>query len=377
MKFFLVTLLISISIFGNINNLYCQNDINISGYTQLRYNTLQTNRDLNCLQCDRSWGGDDEFFFRRIRIKFQGWVHPRVFFYIQPDFAASISGSLHYTQLRDAYADIYLNSEKNIRFRIGQSKVTYSFENLQSSQFRIALDRNDALNSAKANERDLGVFLQYSPTYIRERFQYLVRNLKGSGDYGMISIGIYNGQTANRPNNGHHHIVGRFTYPAKINEQYLEFGIQAYRGNYTINTNQTIDKTFLEKRIGYHFIVYPQPFGFQMEFNNGIGPEFNNGNIENNNLTGGYLQTMYIVNINKFKFIPFFKWHYYKGGKKHEIDATSYKVNEQEIGIEWHFNRNIELVTQYTFSDRRFENFILPNNRQAGRLLRLQLQVNF
>jgi hypothetical protein len=43
---------------------------------------------------------------------------------------------------------IYHLMLKEYRVRIGQSKVPYGFENLQSSQNRLSLDRNDALNSA-------------------------------------------------------------------------------------------------------------------------------------------------------------------------------------------------------------------------------------
>jgi hypothetical protein len=36
--------------------------INIRGYAQIRYNgLLQTNEDLGCEQCDKSWGGDNGF----------------------------------------------------------------------------------------------------------------------------------------------------------------------------------------------------------------------------------------------------------------------------------------------------------------------------
>jgi phosphate-selective porin len=78
---------------------------------------------------------------------------------------------------------------KEFRLRVGQSKVPFGFENLQSSQNRLTLDRNDALNSAVANERDLGAFF-YWPSKIRERFAMLVKDgYKGSGDYG-VHLGI-------------------------------------------------------------------------------------------------------------------------------------------------------------------------------------------
>jgi len=55
----------------------------------------------------------------------------------------------------------------------------------------------------------------------------------------------------------------------------------------------------------------------------------------------------------------------------------AYDVKEFEVGVEWQPNKNIELVTMYTFSDRRFESFKNQNNHQKGSLLRLQLQLNF
>ena len=82
--------------------------INIRGYAQVRYNgLLQTNEDLSCEQCDKSWGGDNGFFFRRVRLIIYGQVNPRVYFYIQPDFAsAPVSTNLNFAQLRDAYLRI-------------------------------------------------------------------------------------------------------------------------------------------------------------------------------------------------------------------------------------------------------------------------------
>ena len=134
--------------------------IQIRGYAQVRYNgLLQTNEDLECEQCDRSWGGDNDFFIRRMRLIFYGQLSSRVYFYVQPDFASSSSATaLHFGQLRDAYFDVGIDEKSQFRFRIGQSKVPYGFENMQSSQNRLPLDRADALNSAVSNERDLGLF---------------------------------------------------------------------------------------------------------------------------------------------------------------------------------------------------------------------------
>jgi hypothetical protein len=84
----------------------------------------------------------------------------------------------------------HLIQKKEFRLRVGQSKVPFGFENLQSSQNRLTLDRNDALNSAVANERDLGAFFYWAPSKIRERFAMLVKDgYKGSGDYGVFAFG--------------------------------------------------------------------------------------------------------------------------------------------------------------------------------------------
>lgn len=111
------------------------------------------------------------------------------------------------------------DSNREFRFRVGQSKIPYGFENLQSSSNRLTLDRNDPLNSGLANERDLGVLFYYAPKHVRKTFKYLVQSgLKGSGDYGMFGIGAYNGQTANSPEaNDEPHAVARLTYPWKFN----------------------------------------------------------------------------------------------------------------------------------------------------------------
>ena len=148
----------------------------IRGYMQARYNRLlETNPDLGCEQCDRSWGGESGFFFRRIRIIFFGQIHKNVYFYIQPDFASSASSTgLNFTQIRDAYFDIGFDPKNEFRVRIGQSKVPFGFENMQSSQNRLPLDRNDGLNSAVSNERDMGAFFYWAPEKIRKLFANMV-----------------------------------------------------------------------------------------------------------------------------------------------------------------------------------------------------------
>ena len=377
------------------------NKLSIRGYVQLRYNGLfSTNDKVSCDQCDKSWGttstapdakSNNGFFIRRTRIVFSGQVHPNVYVYIQPDFASSpSSGVNHFAQLRDAYADISFDKKREFRVRLGQSKVPYGFENLQSSQNRLTLDRNDALNSAVANERDLGAFFYWAPAEIRERFAMLVKDgYKGSGDYGVFAFGVYNGQTANKSEaNRNLHIVSRVTYPFLVGNQIIEPGLQAYTGKWAFGSElstgvTTPDKQYtLDQRAGASFILYPKPFGIQAEYNIGKGPRYDKvtNTVEVTDLEGGYITLNYKwdLNLAKHQYLyPFAKFQYYDGGKKFEKDSRSYVVRDYEIGLEWQPFKAFELVAEWVIADRTFEDSALKNNRQQGNLLRLQAQFNF
>lgn len=363
---------------------------NIRGYMQVRYNRLfETNPDLKCDQCDKSWGNNGGIFLRRIRIIFYGKISERVYFYIQPDFAsAASSNALQFAQIRDAYMDLGLDPNNEFRLRLGQSKIPFGFENMQSSQNRLPLDRNDGLNSAFSNERDLGAFFYWAPQEKRKLLSSLVsQGLKGSGDYGVIGLGVFNGQTANKKEmNNELHTVARVSVPLEIKDQIIEPGIQAYTGNYVLfpenitNGVKTAEgNSYLDQRIATTFVLYPKPFGIQAEYNWGVGPEFNpvTNSVESQKLKGGYATLSYRTKINNQVFIPFTRIQYYDGGKKHELDARSYKVNELELGMEWEPNKTFELVVMWTNSSRRFEDAKNPINLQKGSLVRIQAQINF
>lgn len=361
--------------------------ISIRGYVQVRYNRLlESNPDLACEQCDRSWGKGGGFSIRRARIIFFGQIHEQVYFYIQPDFASNAGNTSNITQLRDAYFDVGFDRHNRFRARIGQSKVPFGFENMQSSQNRLPLDRNDALNSAVANERDLGIFLYWAPKATRELFSALVRSgLKGSGDYGVVGLGIYNGQTANRAaTDGMPHIVARISYPFQIGSQVIEPGIQGYTGHFKLLSNSDSvgllpDRDYLDQRAAASFILYPKPFGIQAEYNVGRGPEYDRGtdSVQVKLLHGGYVTLSCLFQVRKHVIMPFARVQYYRGGKKHELDARSYEVNEYEVGIEYQPFRAVELVAMYTYSQRRMGDGLIRDNPQEGGLLRLQVQVNF
>lgn len=371
--------------------------INLRGYIQMRYNQ-ELGGDADNLRApgDRFIGADQSMGIRRARLVLSGDINDHVSLYFQPDFASTPSGSStsNFAQLRDAYADIYFDDKREYRLRVGQSKMPYGWENLQSSQNRLSPDRADALNSGLRDERDMGAVFYYTPQTARTRFSDLTRlGLKGSGDYGVLGLGVYNGQGANRADrNDSLHVVAHATYPFKLaNGQYIEAGIDAYSGRYVASTasvtlgGQTFtpgvedaERGIKDQRVAAHFIYYPQPFGVQAEWTVGSGPQLDvaQRRIRNTSLKGGYIQTMYKFDGGFGSLMPYVKWQTYRGGSKFDTNAPRMRVDETEAGVEWQPMGALEVLFAYA-NMRRTDVSAAPYPLVKGDLLRLQLQVNF
>lgn len=348
----------------------------LKGYAQFRYNRLgESNRDLNCASCDRSIGDKQGFFMRRARLVFFGQVSDRVFIYIQPDYATDATNQ-NYFQIRDAYFEYGLTQNGDLRVRTGISKVPFGFSNLQSSSARAPMDRDDALNTGAPNERDTGVFLMYAPQEIRKRFKELGA-LKGTGDYGMLAIGGYNGQSLNkREQNNDLHRVVRLTYPFKLeNGQFIEASIQAYEGKFFV---ENVTESYYDARQAASFIIYPQPLGFQIEYNIGRGPRYSpeDNKVKNDDLKGGYAQVNYQINQGTHRFFPYVRYQEFEGGRKLENASTS-NITEWEVGTEWQPNPAFELTAAYAQSDRMIQSSLTNRVSEKGNLIRLQAQFNY
>ena len=360
--------------------------ISIGGYMQLRYNELlESNPNLSCEQCDSFWGGkQNDLSFRRLRFKISGQISPRVFFYFQPDFAKVVGDRKYVGVIKDAYFDIGMDSDNKYRIRFGQTKVPYGFGNLQSSGDRLPLDRDDATNSALKDERDLGIYFIWAGEK-QKALRKETKDLKSTVDYGTFAFGFFNGQTGNNYDaNKKFHWVARVSYPIKIKDQIIEPALQAYTGKYVLSKISTgtivnSNKEYLDQRIAASFILYPKPFGIQMEYNIGKGPEYDidTKSIKVKSLNGGYVTLSYFIEKWNHKFIPFTRFQYYKGGKKHELDARGYNMKEFEAGIEWHPFKYFELTAMYTHSNRKHYDFTDPNYHEKGGLIRLQAQLKF
>lgn len=352
--------------------------IKIRGYTQVRYNRfLESNEELVNTQGDRSIGKGGGFLIRRARLIVFGDVHDHVSVYLQPDFASAIDEQLNVAIVRDWYADIFVDKDKELRFRVGQSKVPYGFENMQSSQNRAPFDRSDALNSALKDERDLGIFAYYAPKAARHRFKDLVDSgLKGSGDYGVVALGVFNGQTANKPEkNSTPHVVARVSYPFTLGSQILELGAGGYTGKFVVKKDEGVggETEFRDTRVHASAVLYPKPFGFQAEYNIGVGPAYDKATnaVEEKFLHGGYAMAMARIG----PVLPYVRGVLYEGGRKFETNAPNYRIRELELGAEWQVWKALELTAAFTFAERTKPK--PPYDQASGHFLRLQVQFNY
>jgi hypothetical protein len=369
--------------------------LSIRGYTQMRYNNTDNHllTDIN----DSSIGNNKGFLIRRARVVISGDINEWVSLYIQTEFGQSAgtsttnSNNQNFAQIRDAYADMFLTKDKEYRIRGGISKVPFGFEVLQSSQQRVALDRSDGINTAVPNERDLGFFLYYTPVETRKLFRRLIdKGLKGSGDYGILGVGVYNGQTLNVAEaNDNKHVVLHSTYPFELPYgQIVQVGVDAYRGIFratpgavvplaggpAVNPSMENNGNITDERIGTHFVLYPQPFGLQAEWNWGRGPQLNAARtrIEESSLQGGYVQAMYKWD----NIMPYVRWQQYYGGRKNVTNSPFNVVRETEVGVEYQFNRALELTVAYSWM-KRTDTSTAPYPIEDGQVIRFQLQWNY
>lgn len=356
--------------------------VRLRGYTQVRYNRLgASNPQIRNDQGDRTLGESGGISIRRARLILTADPTWLLSLYLQPDFASIVGETFHVAQMRDWWGDIFMNHEKSFRLRVGQQKVPFGWELMQSSSNRLPLDRSDGMNSAFVNERDLGVFFMFETPEVRKRFRHLLDGgLKGSGDYGLTAVGMTNGQPVNtRERNDNKHFFARVTYPFELGSQIVEVGGGGYTGRFVTTRGEGINgaKEILDARMHASFVLYPQPIGLQAEYNIGYGPELNplTKTVEKRPLDGGYVMLNYrqkLPLLGGMQLMPYVRLHRYDGGKKFETNAPRYIVREMNLGIEWQIQKWVELTTELMLTDRK-----INTESQEARLIRLQLQLNY
>ena len=377
--------------------------IKIRGYVQTRFYGILGDGDTPGYHQPNDSGIANDtasIGIRRGRLVLSGDVTDHLYLYLQTDMQAGV-GTSTALQARDIYADVSLDPAREFRVRFGLSKVPYGFSNLQSSQNRYALERPDALNSAVEGERDLGAYFIWAPYEIRNRFKDLVKmGLRGSGDYGVFSLGVFNGQGINNADrNGDMHYITRLAYPFEFpNGQFFEVGASYYSGRYVPTSGGTFTTAgaavtpnviggggVRDSRVAVNAILYPQPFGLEAEWTWGEGPQLSNDRrtISAESLSGGFVQAVYRhVFPNQSELLPFVRWQHFDGARKFATNAPKTNVDEIAIGLEYIPYPELELSLMYAHGTRTNTNDA-PTATSAGfrdvdySYLGIQAQINF
>jgi hypothetical protein len=389
-------------------------ELSLGGYTQVRYGAVLDEGDGASPQLlgDRGIGEVDSLTLRRARLKIQGDVAPHLGVYIQPDLAVAPPGgseasSTYFAQVRDWYGDIYIDKEKVHRLRVGQSKIPFGFENMQSSSNRAPMDRTDPINVAVApNERDLAVLYYWTPEPKQHLFHELQNaRYKGSGDFGILGLGLFNGQGGSQLDlNSTPHVVARLTWPWEIWEgQICEASVQGLCGELVI-VGDTIRPLgagspiipsgtyqnggadgIWEKRIGGTFVWYPMDFGMQAEWSVGEAPGLSDDQtmIHGRPFYGGYVMAMYAFDTqHRGTLIPYTRWSQLHGSYSTQQNAPYGNNFELASGLEWILFKELELTVEATLVNRVNTTAINQPSEVSyrnfdGSVLRLQAQMNY
>lgn len=375
--------------------------LQIRGYTQLRVNEIVSGPKtapagisrLRSVQ-DSGINENGNFSIRRARLVVQGDISNRVSLYMQGDLSAAVnnqSGSeprQNFFQMRDAYADVFLDKKKMLKLRLGQSKVPFGWENLQSSSNRIPLDRTDAINAPVPGERDIGAVLYYTPPKVQKIWDEL--NHEGQklfGNYGAFAVGVYNGQGTNRTErSGGLMTVAMATMPFRLDGigldgQVAEFGFTAMRNQVRpeVRSGGVSTLAYDDNHVSIHGMIYPRPFGIQSEWTFGTGPQWDaaSASIKSKRATGGYVMAMYRMPETPVgQIIPFARWQKYRGGWKGATNAPRLETDEYEVGVEWLPMKELEVTLNYANVTRN-EADERRTGRAKGDLIRAQVQWNY
>jgi len=236
----------------------------------------------------------------------------------------------------------------------------------------------------------------------------------------MLGIGVINGQDINQQDkNKNKHLVFHSMYPHEFsNGQIVEVGMDAFTGQVVVSTSPVVPTNpalsggqpispqvtnggnYLDERVTWHVVVYPQPFGFQAEYLIGRTPQLNEARtaVELGSVHGGYVQLYYNYKCDTYcqSIFPYVRTQEYFGGLKLQDNAPRSSTRETEVGLQYQFIRALQLTVAYAWTQRTSgDSSTLPANSfcgtsfsqvectqtpyqlQTGNLVRFQLQWSF
>ncbi len=368
--------------------------IKMNGYAQLRYTTRSQNNLTNQQGESFSNNHPQDFFFRRIRLVFEGQVSERIAFFLQ--FALEGNGfDLENNEMVDMYGDYYITTDKVHRFRFGLHRVPNSFDTYRSSSQRQELDRAEAVQTGAPGERDLGLAYYWSPKIAQQRFTRLAAYHNGPGDYGVFGIMVYNGQGRSQTEqNRNKHIGAKLAYPWELPDgRLVETGVLGYTGEFVVGSVGALGSSsatrcsnplrgsgcpIQDKRITAYIWSPPQPWGVMAEYVIGRGPERDaQGIVREQALHGGYAQLNYTWRYSDVGMLtPYIRYGYYHGGMKN-FQAAAADNTMWNFGLVWEPDTHLRLVSEYSLHDRLDTTalrFNTPQEEIYGQMMRFQIQ---
>jgi hypothetical protein len=295
--------------------------VKVSGYTQVRWQHYPDGED-----------PDNEFLLRRARLKVTANPLDR----IEGQFElAADEGEVDVT---DAWLQYSLGEESEWRVRGGQQRIPFGFEVPQSTQLVIPLEISWVGRTMFPGSRDLGAVVYWTDSDDREVFEQAKKTDFGTGDYGNVAIGLFNGQGMSEGEaNDNKTVCVRVAKPFDLFDGYAEAGLSYWAGKYYSEAAaQDVDDTLF----GAHLYLAPNPVGLQAEYYN--------GETEGDDIDGFYVMGLWRPREDGVAFV---RYDEYNGPRKGKGLGNVFDRERWSLGYAHMVNSNTKATIQYDFQD--------------------------
>lgn len=305
----------------------------VGGYAQGRYMYYLDDLSTKDANGDSHKIGS-EFLTRRARIAVEAKPSSTSKVYVQ------IDGGGGSVSIKDAWAEVSIKPDLAARIRVGQQKVPFGFEVPQSSSVRLPLERNWVTRRTILEERDTGITAFYTLPEDKALFEMGKSEFWAPGDYGNVSLSIFNGQAAGEEAmevNDDKHVALRVCKPFEIESTggYAEVGASYYFGEYY---SAKAEAEFDENLLGIHAYLAPAPFGVQAEYFT--------GETEGHDLDGWYVMGMAKTNPGGTAFVRYDDFNGWRKGAN-----AAYDRHRLGVGYAYQLDSKTRLTLQWDQED--------------------------
>lgn len=319
--------------------------VKISGYVQGQYSH------------DEPATPQDNFLVRRARLKITGAISPMATAVLEVGADKSVtyndtkgkSQEIKLTELKEAYVDLGRSTD-NWRFRMGQAKIPFMYDVLQSSSVRVTPESTVLAGALFPGEYDTGAWLQ-------------LKNVLGDSiPDTQLEIGAMNGTGPGKNDvNDNKDFVARLRFNlgnAPIDSEYeANSAYLGYQSGQSLDSGVTTDKRFFGGGVSY----ITGPFWLRGE---AVG-----GELKGKNVGGWYGQAAYFIpqTLNSV----FVRYEAYDENQ----DVSNNNFKSTTVGYEHKFDPKTRLTLAHEFRtpDKGYSKF----SSTDGDITTLRLQVKF